>query len=389
MNYAKLEDAVVQRLEPLRALGYEVVALPDRDSEYERPFKFGRVTVAYKASQFNDDGFNGRPMIYSTNEIVQKETAEIEIVIQARTLRGDKGVHWLKQAVSKQIIGWQPDSWGRLYSREYRFVEHADGIFTYALTLSCSGLLVQHNDPENLPLLQQIVVLLGTDPANVITVASDLATGATDPDKGIYQIAPGNSFNIKYEFFDLSGAQMDLTGYTFRWALKQFATDPAPLILKTPAAIGNKVTASVGAIENVFPAGTYKAILDVINPSLVVEQEIVNSVVSAPPDPIESGAYVFQAGTSFSLKHEFFTPANLPLNLTGYTFNWALKKTPTGAALLSKNPTPTGNVVFATVGALENTFAPDTYLSILEVVNSDGIIEQDIISLVIIEPQYI
>lgn len=282
MNYAKLEDAIVARLEPLKALGFEVIALPDRDADYERPFKFGRVTVAYKASLFNEDGFNGRPMIFSTNEIVQKETAELEIVIQARTLRGDKGVHWLKQAVSKQIIGWEPDSWGRLYGREYRYVEHADGIFTYALTLFCSGLLIQHDDPANLPLLSQITVLMGTDPANVITVASDLAAGETDPDGGVYVFQTGTNFSLKYEFVTPTNMAANLTGYTFRWGLKQFVTDPDPLILKTPTATGNVVYATLGAGENIFTPGTYKSILEVVNPSLVVEQEIVNTIVIEP-----------------------------------------------------------------------------------------------------------
>jgi len=282
LNYAKLEDAIVARLEPLRALGYEVVALPDRDADYERPFKFGRVTVAYKASLFNDDGFNGRPMIYSTNEVVQKETADVEVVIQARVLRGDKGVHWLKQAVSKQLIGWQPDSWGRLYCKEYRFVEHADGIFTYALTIACTGLLVQHNDPENLPLLQQVTVFLGNEPANVINVASDLAAGETDPDGGVYVFQTGISFSLKYEFVTPTGMPVNLTGYTFRWGLKHFATDPDPLLLKTPTPTANVVYATVGALENIFAPGTYKSILEVVNPSLVVEQEIVNTIVIEP-----------------------------------------------------------------------------------------------------------
>ncbi|MGI9158252.1 MAG: Gp37 family protein [Saprospiraceae bacterium] len=282
MNYAKLEDAIVQRLEPLKALGFEVVALPDRDADYERPFKFGRVTVAYKSSLFTEDGTSGRPVLYSTSEIVQKETVEVEVVIQSRTLRGEKGVHWLKAAVSKQIIGWQPDSWGRLYGKEYRFVEHADGIFTYALSLFTTGLLVQHDDPKSLPVLSQITVLMGNDPANVITVASDLAAGNTDPDGGVYVFQTGTNFSLKYEFVTPTGMAVNLAGYTFRWGLKQFVTDPDPLLLKTPDPTGNVVYATVGAVENIFTPGTYKSILEVVNPSLVVEQEIVNTIVIEP-----------------------------------------------------------------------------------------------------------
>lgn len=282
MNYAKLEDAIVARLEPLKALGFEVVALPDRDGDYDRPFKFGRVTVAYKSSLFNEDGFNGKPMIFSTNEIVQRETAELEVVIQSRTLRGDKGVHWLSRAVTKQIIGWEPDSWGRLYGREYRYVEHADGIWTYALTLFTAGLMVQHNDAENLPLLSQITVLMGADPANVITVASELAAGENDPDGGVYVFQTGTNYSLKYEFVTPTGMPVNLAGYTFRWGLKQFVTDPDPLILKTPTATDNIVYATVGALENTMIPGTYKAILEVVNPSLIVEQEIVNTIVIEP-----------------------------------------------------------------------------------------------------------
>lgn len=282
MNYQKLEDDIVKRLEPLRALGFEVLSLPEQDADYTKPFAKGRVTVGYKSSLYNDDGFNGRPMVYSTAEIVQKETAIVEILIQGRNLRGANGVHWLKDAVTKQIIGWKTTDFNRIYSQEYRFVEHADGIWTYALTLFCQGLQVQHVDQETLPLLQQVTVFVGDDPANVINVGSVLAANESDPDGGVYTFPTGQAFSLKYEFVNPNNLPYDLTGYTFRWAVKQFVTDPSELILKTPTATGNVVYGTASAFDNDLVAGTYKAILEVRNPDNTLEQEIVNTVVITP-----------------------------------------------------------------------------------------------------------
>lgn len=158
MRYDLLEDAIIARLNPLKQAGFEILALPERDADFERPFKLGRVTVAYKSSLFNDDGMNGRPMVFSTNEVNQKETAEIEIVFQARLLRGSTGIHNLCHVTRRLLVGWRPDSWGRLYCKEYRFLEHADGVWSYCLTLNAQALVVQHNDPQTEVLISQITV---------------------------------------------------------------------------------------------------------------------------------------------------------------------------------------------------------------------------------------
>lgn len=282
MNYGSLEDAIVSRLEPLRALGFEVIALPDNNADYERPFRFGRVTVAYKGSMFNDDGMSGRPMVFSTSEVVQKETAEIEVVVQARFIRSNQGIYKLVQHVFTLLLGYEPDSWGRLYGREHRYVEHADGIWTYSITLFSNALRVQRGDPETLPVLQQVTVFLGDDPATVISVNSDMAAPSIDPQGAAYVFQTGTAFSLKYEFVTPTNQPANLTGYTFRWAIKRFLSDPDPLILKSPDADNNVVYGTLSGVENALVPGTYKTILEVTNPSLVVEQEIVNTIVIEP-----------------------------------------------------------------------------------------------------------
>ncbi len=273
MNYQKLEQNIVDRLEPLRAAGIDVVVLPENDKDYDRPFKVARVTVAYKMSLFNDDGFNGRPMIFSTSNIVQKETAELEVLIQARGLHGANGVHYVADAVAKRIIGFEPEDWGRIYRKEYRFVEHADGIWTYSMSIHTQGLSVQLCDPTNEPLITQI-----TTESSIMAPISVDNSIATAP--GLLKFKESGTISVQFTLTE-NGQPKDLTGYTFRFGIKQFLGDPVPLIVKPGTATGNTVSAVIPAVENVLLSGQYKGIFEMISAGNI-ENEIVVSLIIEP-----------------------------------------------------------------------------------------------------------
>ena len=276
MNYDLLEKAVVDRLQGLRNLGFEVVAIPENDKDVDRPFRFGRVTVAYLSSQFNEDGFNGKPFIFSTNEIVQKETAELEIILQCRVRSGAEGLHALQQRVRTLLVGFEPDSWGKMYCREMRYVSHQDGIWTYALTMFCSAISIQAADPyAPAPVyISRIIVCMG-DEITILSTARDMSTYPVEVFK------ENNAIGLQYDFEE-NGLPVDRSGYTFRWALKQFATDPVTLMLKTPTPTGSTVYVSMSAVENVLLPGNYKAILEVINSFDTIENEIVVNILIEP-----------------------------------------------------------------------------------------------------------
>lgn len=281
MRYDQLEDDIIARLSPLKFKGIEIVPLPERDADIERPFKNARVTVAYKGSVYNDEGTASRPMILSTAEILQKETADVEIIIQSRLLRGEFGVHSVKEQVTKWVTGFMPKNWGRLYSKQYQFLSNDDGLWSYSFTMNTTYWAVQYVDPTNEVLLQKVTIFMNEDPGHIIDITSNMASGETDPDNGVFIFTAGTAFSMEYEFV-LNNKPYDLTGYTFRFGIKAFTGDPITLILKSPTATGNIVYGTISSVENTLVPGTYKTVLEVINPSLVVEQEFINTIVIEP-----------------------------------------------------------------------------------------------------------
>lgn len=275
MNYDLLEKAVVDRLQGLRNLGFEVVAIPENDKDVDRPFRFGRVTVAYLSSQFNEDGFNGKPFIFSTNEIVQKETAELEIILQCRVRSGAEGLHALQQRVRTLLVGFEPDSWGKMYCREMRYVSHQDGIWTYALTMFCSAISIQAADPYA-PAPVYITRIVVDEPYLGQVVVDNNPTITEAP----LRFTENSTISVQFELTQ-NGQPKDLTGYEFRFGIKQLLGDDVPMIVKPGTISGNIVSALVPAVENVLLPGSYKAIFEMISAGNV-ENEIVFNLIIDP-----------------------------------------------------------------------------------------------------------
>ena len=145
LKYWSLEDAISARILTKIGAGYVVQSLPDNESEYKKPFEKGRVTVAYRKSDFANS--------VSTDPIAQPETAHLEIVLECRTRRGNAGLFAMQKAVSDAVIGWRPPNWNRVWAKTHEFSERAENTWVYCLTVCCLGMLVECRDPETLPTL--------------------------------------------------------------------------------------------------------------------------------------------------------------------------------------------------------------------------------------------
>lgn len=162
--YDKLEDAIIERLSPLTP-AVEVEALPDTAAKMSRPFTKPRVTVAYRSSEFDREVVRGLPTQFATSTAVQDEYASVEVVIQARTVRGDAGCHAIKNAVFQLLFGWEPKliadalpHWSKLTVESYRFVEQDEkaGLFTYAATFITRSMSVPFLQIPDTPLLNEL-----------------------------------------------------------------------------------------------------------------------------------------------------------------------------------------------------------------------------------------
>ena len=158
-DYELLEDDVVARIAPLTVAGVLIVqAMPDNDADYEKATVENRVTVIYKSSEYSPEVVRGLPTMLSTDIAAQHEFADVEIILRGRLLRGENGLHRLAKKIMQSVLGFAPQHWGRLYFKNYGYVEHKDGIWIYALTVTTKGIVVQDTDPEEgtgLPTFQQ------------------------------------------------------------------------------------------------------------------------------------------------------------------------------------------------------------------------------------------
>jgi hypothetical protein len=147
--YSDIESQIVSRLQPMtNGGGVDVLILPEVEDEFQRPFGAGRVTVAYKSSDF--------PAIKSTHEIVQDELLHFEVVVQARKLRSPNGVHAMVEAIKKLLVGFRPTDCSKMYLVKNGFTSRdpETAVWTYSMIFETKYLLVEDGQDETGPKLE-------------------------------------------------------------------------------------------------------------------------------------------------------------------------------------------------------------------------------------------
>lgn len=155
----QIENCIVERLKPLEALpDFDVVALPENHKDFERPTIQGRITVAYEMSDF-DQGRSGAVPALSAGNVVQENEMHFHIAVQARKLRGERGIYDLITKVKKLLLGFQPGGAdpmklvkiGMADTREQAFVE---GLWTWVLIFRTVVPEIEEIPEDNDPLLK-------------------------------------------------------------------------------------------------------------------------------------------------------------------------------------------------------------------------------------------
>ena len=136
--YSQIEQEVVSWLSPLTTGGgVDVVQLPQLQAEFERPFLKGRITIAYKSSDFGD--------IKNSHHIVQDEKIQIEVIIQSRLLRGADGLHAMTEAVKRRLLGYSPTDCSKMYLAKNGFTDHNNesALWSYSMIFETTYRLVE------------------------------------------------------------------------------------------------------------------------------------------------------------------------------------------------------------------------------------------------------
>lgn len=148
--YELLENEIAAQLTPLKQAGLDVTALPEVEAEYSKPVERGKVTVAFKKSEYKEPK--------STGHMVQDEVVHIELIIQAPKLRGGIGVYAIKKSVDKYVLGYKPSNFSKIWSTTFDYIDYTDGIFQYSYIVSCKTLVIEKGSDIDEPLLKEVCV---------------------------------------------------------------------------------------------------------------------------------------------------------------------------------------------------------------------------------------
>lgn len=179
MNYEQAETDIYNRLAPFQGADIEVVKLPENQTDFKRPFAKGKYTVSYKSSKWKNP--------QSTFEISQEEELTFEIAIQARTLRGAKGVYNLLKVLKAALIGFRPAHCEKMYAVESGMTGVSetlnDGVWTYVALFACKSLTVEDFE-EDLSVILTQVTTNRENPDGTAT-GDQIVVTKSDPDEVI------------------------------------------------------------------------------------------------------------------------------------------------------------------------------------------------------------
>jgi hypothetical protein len=132
----EIEDAMVALLKTALT-GVLVDSFPDTAAKYDKlPFnKNNMALVAYRGSRF------GEPRI--TDVVVQEQTAEFEVNLAVRNLKGQQGAYVLLESIRATLTGSRLNGAGPLYPTGEHFIKVEEFIWEYFATFACSWPAVQ------------------------------------------------------------------------------------------------------------------------------------------------------------------------------------------------------------------------------------------------------
>lgn len=220
--YSDIEDEIVTWLAPIEnGGGVDVVKLPQVQDEFQRPMMAGRVTVAYKSSGFGD--------VRSTHHITQDEKIQIELIVQARMLRGDNGIHKMVEAIKRRLVGFSPTDCSKMYLVSNGFIEHNNetALWTYSAIFECKYTVVEDFEFNTEPALQGVTFTYNIEDTVTVTppvpgsvtiynsigelIGTEVPGGAFELPDEIIGVSVNGGATVQYAIPTLSTQQITIT----------------------------------------------------------------------------------------------------------------------------------------------------------------------------------
>lgn len=170
MIYETIENNILNRLAPLASANIDVIPMPENQTVAIRPQSKAMVIVQYLIS----DTTNGSEKVESKSSGVttHDELVYIEVTIRSKYLRESFGIYNIHEVVLALLLGYSPGDCDKLLFKSLKFVEYADGLWTY-VTHYCAKRLLVEKDPEEVEVLLNQLKLLNENGDEIIQVPAE------------------------------------------------------------------------------------------------------------------------------------------------------------------------------------------------------------------------
>lgn len=149
MNPAIVEQAIVNRLAPLRSVDLMVRALPNKTNEYGEINGNGQITVIW----LKDTG----ELPLAMGLLQQRVETLWKLDIRLRNLRDATGAWQVMRAIAGYLMGWKPPGCNRMYLKTREFLgESEKGLWVFEVVFAAQTVLVEALPDEEGTLLQTI-----------------------------------------------------------------------------------------------------------------------------------------------------------------------------------------------------------------------------------------
>lgn len=142
MDYGSLEVEIADYLNSKINIGVTkanelttCVPMPETEADFKRQFIGQRVTVCFseeKPDKTKSTNYQGQPLLVT-----------FSVLVEAKLLRGERGVYQLVEKLKSLLIGYALTDCGDFGLTNHQYVDNEQGIFKHVLEFQCSALRVQ------------------------------------------------------------------------------------------------------------------------------------------------------------------------------------------------------------------------------------------------------
>jgi hypothetical protein len=135
----------------------------------------GAVWVGYGGTRWSGPASSAGPW-QNTDALAQRRQVVVVLLVQVATLRSEVGLVAVLDRLRALLLGWTPPHGSPLRGLEERFLDSANGLWSWEATWTTETLVVADREPAPGPRLSQVTV--ADDYLTAHIIRRDAATGA-------------------------------------------------------------------------------------------------------------------------------------------------------------------------------------------------------------------